>query len=83
MTNLSATFSIEQLESQEDTLVFPSFKEDTALELGDALVAAARSRSAPVVIDIRTAEFNEAGSCCAEPQDSLRSTTTATSGAVS
>ena len=46
--------SLEDLERQETTLVFPRFSEDTAWEIGTALVAAARRDTAPVVVDIRT-----------------------------
>ena len=46
--------SLEDLEQQERTLVFPRFSEETAWEIGTALVAAARRTAAPVVVDIRT-----------------------------
>jgi uncharacterized protein (UPF0303 family) len=46
--------SVEDLERQEAMLVFPRFSEDTAWEIGTALVAAARRVAAPVVVDIRT-----------------------------
>ena len=46
--------SVEDLERQEAMLVFPRFSEDTAWEIGTALVAAARRVAALVVVDIRT-----------------------------
>lgn len=54
MTQSPKAPTLEELEHQEATLVFPHFDEDTALELGTALVAQARAQSAPVVIDIRS-----------------------------
>src|SRR6476646_4874969 len=45
---------LEDLEQQETTLVFPRFSEETAWEIGTALVATARRTNAPVVVDIRT-----------------------------
>jgi uncharacterized protein (UPF0303 family) len=45
---------LETLEKQESKLVFKSFDEITALEIGQALVKLALSQKAPVVIDIRT-----------------------------
>ena len=46
--------SIEELERQEATLVFPGFDEETAYALGATLVRAGRAMAAPIVIDIRT-----------------------------
>ena len=54
MSNSAPSFSPEDLERHETTLMFPSFDEDTAHVIGQALVAEAKSRGAPVVIDIRT-----------------------------
>jgi uncharacterized protein (UPF0303 family) len=48
------TASLDDLERQEKSLVFPRFSEATALEIGMSLVAAARRAAAPVVVDIRT-----------------------------
>ena len=45
---------IDTLAAQERALVFPTFDEDAALEIGVQLVTAARREDAPVVIDIRT-----------------------------
>lgn len=45
---------IEKLEQQERALVFSGFTEETAFDLGIALVEAAKADSAAVVIDIRT-----------------------------
>lgn len=45
---------IETLKAEAAGLVFPAFTEDTALELGLALLALARADALPVVIDIRT-----------------------------
>ena len=45
---------LEDLEEQEAMLVFPRFSEETAWEIGTALVAAGRRTAAPVVVDIRT-----------------------------
>ncbi|QLF70904.1 heme-degrading domain-containing protein [Peteryoungia desertarenae] len=45
---------METLEAQEKTLVFQSFDETTAYEIGTALVTAARASKAPVIINIRT-----------------------------
>ncbi|MDZ4138226.1 MAG: heme-degrading domain-containing protein [Erythrobacter sp.] len=47
---------IASLSAQEDHLIFSQFNEDTALELGLALVGLARANAHPVVIDIRTAD---------------------------
>lgn len=47
---------IATLKAEAAGLVFPAFTEDTALELGLALVALARADALPVVIDIRTAD---------------------------
>ena len=46
--------SLEDLEEQEAMLVFPRFSEETAWEIGTALVAAGRRTAAPVAVDIRT-----------------------------
>lgn len=48
------TSLIDILDAQERALVFSTFNEDTALEIGDRLVQAARRDQAPVVINIRT-----------------------------
>lgn len=45
---------LEELERQEQVLVFDAFDEDMAWRLGSALVEKARAEAAPVVIDIRT-----------------------------
>ena len=45
---------IEALEDQERRLVFSTFTEDTAVDLGQSLVNVARQRALPVVISIRT-----------------------------
>jgi len=45
---------IESIERQESQLVFKSFDELVALEIGRRLVELALSEKAPVVIDIRT-----------------------------
>ncbi len=45
---------IETIERQESQLVFKSFDELVAFEVGRRLVDLARSEKAPVVIDIRT-----------------------------
>ena len=44
--------SLAELAAEEEELQFSSFTNDDAWELGSALVAAARERSAPVVIDV-------------------------------
>lgn len=46
--------AIEELQRQEKELVFPAFDENTAWEIGSALVNDARERKAPIAIDIRT-----------------------------
>lgn len=51
---MASSASLEELEAQEATLIFPRFSEETAWEIGAALVAAARLSRAPVVVDIRT-----------------------------
>lgn len=45
---------LDTLERQENQLVFKTFDEITALEVGQALVSQALADKAPVVIDIRT-----------------------------
>ena len=45
---------LEILQRQEAILVFDRFDEETAWEIGSALVAVARAQRAPVVVDIRT-----------------------------
>lgn len=50
----ATTISMETLIGQEETLVFSSFDEDTALEIGERLVEVATDQHAPVVINIRT-----------------------------
>ncbi|NKN38454.1 heme-degrading domain-containing protein [Agrobacterium sp. a22-2] len=52
----ATTISMETLIGQEETLVFSSFDEDTALEIGERLVEVATDQHAPVVINIRTAD---------------------------
>lgn len=47
---------IETIERQESQLVFKSFDELVALEIGRRLVDLALSEKAPVVIDIRTSD---------------------------
>ncbi|MFH1806640.1 MAG: heme-degrading domain-containing protein [Pseudomonadota bacterium] len=47
---------IDLLKHHEDVLVFTSFTEETAWQVGAALVAAAQAKQAPVVINIRTAD---------------------------
>ncbi len=42
------------LQEEADRLIFPHFTEDTALELGIALVELAWAEALPVVVDIRT-----------------------------
>jgi uncharacterized protein (UPF0303 family) len=44
--------TVDELEAQERELQFRSFTNDDAWDLGSALVAAARDRGAPVVIDL-------------------------------
>lgn len=50
------TISIAEIETQEAALVFPAFNEDTAYEIGTAIVVAAKATAAPVVVNIRTAD---------------------------
>ncbi|WP_113339132.1 heme-degrading domain-containing protein [Rhizobium cremeum] len=45
---------LAMIDAQEAKLVFPSFDEDTAIEIGKRLLKRARRDKAPVVIDIRT-----------------------------
>ena len=47
---------LEILQRQEAILVFDRFDEETAWEIGSALVAVARAQRAPVVVDIRTSD---------------------------
>lgn len=47
---------IETIERQESLLVFNSFDERVALDVGQRLVDLALSQKAPVVIDIRTSD---------------------------
>lgn len=47
---------IAQLQAEAARLIFDKFDEDTALELGIALVELAWADALPVVIDIRTAD---------------------------
>ncbi len=47
---------LNQLLEQERALQFPSFDENTAWELGSAIVAEARARALPIAIDIRRGE---------------------------
>ena len=51
---MSSTELIDQIVAEETKLVFRSFNEADALDVGMALVAVARVEGAPVVIDIRT-----------------------------
>lgn len=44
--------TVAQLAAEEEELQFSSFTNDDAWELGSALVAAARARSAPVAVEI-------------------------------
>ncbi len=48
--------ALKALLEQEKTLQFASFDENTAWELGAAIVAEARKRALPVAIDIRRGE---------------------------
>jgi len=48
--------TLEELQAQEDELQFLSFDNDTAWELGNALVAAAREDGLAVTIDISRGE---------------------------
>lgn len=50
------TISIDEIRAQEAALVFPRFDEDTAYAVGSAIVAAARTAGAPVVVNVRTAD---------------------------
>lgn len=47
---------LDLLNHQEHILVFDRFDEDTAWEIGSALVAVARAQKAPVVVNIRTSD---------------------------
>lgn len=47
---------LDTLLEQEKTLQFAAFNEETAWELGAAIVAEAKSRSLPIAIDIRRGE---------------------------
>lgn len=47
---------LDTLAGQEDALVFKSFSEITAIEVGEHLLRAARAGDLPVVINIRTAD---------------------------
>jgi uncharacterized protein (UPF0303 family) len=47
---------LNQLLEQERELQFPAFDENTAWELGSAIVAEARARALPVAVDIRRGE---------------------------
>lgn len=51
--NTAPTFSVEELEAQERTLVLPHFTYEDAWRLGGLLTDAARAAEAPVAIDIR------------------------------
>jgi uncharacterized protein (UPF0303 family) len=51
---MSSIELLDQIIAQESKLIFRSFDEAEALEVGMALVSAARIQGAPVVIDIRT-----------------------------
>lgn len=53
---MSSTELIDQIVAEETKLVFRSFNEADALDIGMALVAVARVEGAPVVIDIRTSD---------------------------
>lgn len=54
MTFISQDF-LDDLLAQEERLQFPSFDNDTAIELGLLLVELGRSRSLPITIDVRRA----------------------------
>ncbi|MGB8813275.1 MAG: heme-degrading domain-containing protein [Paracoccaceae bacterium] len=45
---------LETLDAQNQSLIFDHFNEDIAIDLGLHLLALARSRALPVLIDIRT-----------------------------
>jgi uncharacterized protein (UPF0303 family) len=51
---MSSIELLDQIIAQESKLIFRSFDEAEALEVGMALVSAARIQGAPVVINIRT-----------------------------
>jgi uncharacterized protein (UPF0303 family) len=51
---MSSMELIDQIIAEEKKLMFRTFDEADALEVGMALVAAARVQGAPVIIDIRT-----------------------------
>jgi len=51
---ITQTPTTAEMEREEAELVFPAFNEDTAWEVGTALVAAAREVGAPAAINIRT-----------------------------
>ncbi|MGW4272545.1 heme-degrading domain-containing protein [Streptomyces seoulensis] len=55
MTAPGAAPTIEELEAQEDRLVFDRFTHDDAWALGSLLVELARERQAPVAVDIHRA----------------------------
>ncbi|MEI6801125.1 MAG: heme-binding protein, partial [Pseudomonadota bacterium] len=47
--------TLPELEAEDPTLILPYFDEDMALRLGNAIVALAQARKAPVVVNIRNA----------------------------
>ena len=49
------TPTLPELEAEEATLILPHFDEHMALKLGNAIVALAVARNAPVVVNIRNA----------------------------
>jgi len=49
------TPTLPELEAEENSLILPHFDETLAVQLGNAIVALAMDRSAPVVVNIRNA----------------------------
>ena len=49
------TPTLSELEAEEAALILPHFDEAMALKLGNAIVALAQARKAPVVVNIRNA----------------------------
>ncbi len=47
--------TLPELEAEDPTLILPYFDETMALRLGNAIVALAQARKAPVVVNIRNA----------------------------
>ena len=54
MTMISPDF-LDDLLAEEERLQFPSFDNDTAIALGNALVETARARKLPVAVDVSRA----------------------------